>query len=41
MSELQVPKSEFQVPKSEIQVVLIGRYCHVTIYYWFGIQLNI
>ena len=34
-------ESEIQVPKSKIQTVLIDRYSHVTIYYWFGIQLNI
>ena len=32
---------EIQIHKSKIQTVLIGRYSHVTIYYWFGIQLNI
>ena len=40
-SEIQIPKSKIQVPKSKIQTILIGRYSHVTIYYWFGIQLNI
>ena len=34
-------ESEIQVPKSKIQTVLIDRYSHLTIHYWFGIQLNI